>query len=111
MFIIGHDYAPNGREIAWETTGNGVQDLIQNQFLTNVILHAVGEQKKNNKHIKDNTTEEEFVRMRTERDKQLSAPNLLFPAIQFNMNGGKLLHKEDNGVHYFKLPLNTFKKD
>lgn len=48
--------------------------------------------------------------MRTDRDKQLSAPALLFPAIQFNMNGGRLLPKEDNGLHYFKLPLNSFKK-
>jgi glyoxylase-like metal-dependent hydrolase (beta-lactamase superfamily II) len=90
MFMC-HDYAHGGREIAWET--------------------SVGEQKKNNKHIQENTTEEEFVKMRTERDKRLSAPNLLFPAIQFNMNGGKLFHKEDNGVHYFKLPLNSFKTE
>jgi len=47
--------------------------------------------------------------MRTERDKQLSVPNLLFPAIQFNMNGGKLFRKEDNGLHYFKMPINSFK--
>lgn len=72
-------------------------------------LNTVGDQKTNNKHLKESISEEEFVRMRTERDKQLSVPNLLFPAIQFNMNGGKLFRKEDNGLHYFKMPINSFK--
>ncbi len=86
--FVGHDYAPDGREIAWETT--------------------VAEQRKSNKHVRDGIDEDTFVKMRTERDAELAVPGLLLPSIQVNIRAGKLPEPESNGVSYMKLPLNQF---
>ena len=88
--FVGHDYAPGGRELAWETT--------------------IGDQKKLNKHLKEGTTLEEFTKMRTERDQQLKAPGLILPALQININGSMLPDPEDNGTAYLKIPLGLFAK-
>mgnify|MGYP000209313819 CR=1 FL=1 len=80
-----HDYKAPGRdEYAWETT--------------------VGEEKKN-VHIKDGTSEAEFVSMREERDATLSAPRLLLPSIQVNIRAGRFPEAEQNGVHYLLIPV------
>lgn len=81
----GHDYQPNGRALEFKST--------------------IGEQKKNNLHIKTNTTREDFVKFRTERDKTLSAPRLLLPSIQINIDAGHLPPPEDNGTRYLKIPV------
>ncbi|WP_417593135.1 MBL fold metallo-hydrolase [Parasphingorhabdus sp.] len=82
-----HDYLPEGRdEYVWETT--------------------VEEQRKNNIHAHDGVTEDEFVKMRTERDKTLNMPRLILPSVQVNMRAGHLPPEEDNGVRYLKVPLN-----
>jgi glyoxylase-like metal-dependent hydrolase (beta-lactamase superfamily II) len=83
---VGHDYAPNGREIKFQTT--------------------IGESKKNNIQLKLDTTESEYIQFREARDKTLKAPRLLLPSIQVNIDGGKLPPREDNGKSYLKLPLN-----
>lgn len=83
-----HDYKAPGRDdYAWETT--------------------VGLQRDHNVHVKDGVTEEEFVAMRTSRDKTLSMPNLIMPSVQLNIRGGRLPDPEDNGVSYIKIPVNT----
>ncbi|MEM1047953.1 MAG: MBL fold metallo-hydrolase [Pseudomonadota bacterium] len=83
-----HDYGAGGkRDIAWETT--------------------VGEEREANIHVRDGVSEEEFVRMRTERDACLSMPKLIVPSIQTNMRAGALPPAEDNGTRYFKVPINT----
>lgn len=82
-----HDYAPGGRDYAWETT--------------------VAEERQRNIHVRDGVTEDEFVAMRTQRDKTLDMPNLLFPSVQVNMRAGELPPAEDNGIAYLKLPLNA----
>lgn len=88
MFLC-HDYKAPGRdEYRWETT--------------------VGEQKKSNIHVHEGVSEEEFVRMRTDRDKTLAMPRLLLPSVQVNMRAGHLPPAENNGVHYLKLPVNQF---
>jgi glyoxylase-like metal-dependent hydrolase (beta-lactamase superfamily II) len=85
--FLCHDYKAPGRdEYAWETT--------------------VAEQRKNNKHVRDGVTEDEFVAMREARDKTLSMPKLIIPSIQVNMRAGDLPEPEDNGVRYLKVPLN-----
>ena len=84
--FVCHDYGPDGRPIAWETT--------------------VAEQRARNKHVHEGVSEAEFVKMRTERDKCLSVPQLLIPSIQINMRAGELPPPEDNGVSYIKVPLN-----
>lgn len=86
--FVCHDYAPGGREHAWETT--------------------VAEQRRANKHVKDGVDEDAFVEMRTERDAELAMPGLLLPSIQVNIRAGQLPEPEDNDVAYLKLPLNQF---
>ncbi|MBV0912011.1 MBL fold metallo-hydrolase [Anianabacter salinae] len=81
-----HDYGPNGRDIAWETT--------------------VAEEKSHNIHVGGGKTKEDFVRFRTERDAQLDMPRLIIPSLQVNMKAGKLPEPEDNGTRYMKVPLN-----
>lgn len=82
-----HDYLPEGRdEYIWETT--------------------VEEQRKSNIHAHDGVSEDEFVKMRTERDKTLNMPRLILPSVQVNMRAGRLPPEEDNGMRYLKVPLN-----
>lgn len=81
-----HDYQPNGRDVAWETT--------------------VADQRAGNVHIKDGVGEDEFVAFRQARDKTLPAPALILPAIQVNIRGGHLPPPESNRTIYLKLPVN-----
>jgi len=87
--FVCHDYPPSNREAKWSTT--------------------VGEQKKNNIHVKDTISEDEFVRIRETRDKTLNMPNLIIPSIQVNMRAGNLPPSEDNGDIYLKIPINSMK--
>ncbi len=86
--FVGHDYAPGGREVAWETT--------------------VAEEREANRHVRDGIDEQAFVAMRTERDRALGVPALLLPSIQVNVRGGDLPEPESNGRAYLKIPLNAF---
>lgn len=82
-----HDYPPDGREPAWQTT--------------------VAEQRANNIHVHCGVNEEAFVTTRHARDKILEVPMLILPSIQINMRAGQLPPAEDNGEHYLKIPLNA----
>ena len=85
--FLCHDYkAPGRNHYAWETT--------------------VAEERANNVHVKDGVTEEQFVAMRTARDKTLGAPKLILPSIQINMRGGNLPPADDDGNVFLKVPLN-----
>ena len=86
MFIC-HDYRPGGRPAAWETT--------------------VGEQRAANIHIHDGITEAEFVALRTARDRTLSMPVLMIPAVQVNIRAGELPPPAANGVRYLQIPVNV----
>lgn len=81
-----HDYGPGGREIAWET--------------------SVRDEKSENIHVGNGKTKAEFVEFRTTRDAQLSMPKLIVPSLQVNMKAGELPAAEDNGLSYFKVPIN-----
>lgn len=83
---VCHDYPPQGREPACQTT--------------------VGEQRKSNIHVHDGVDEAAFVAMRTQRDAGLGMPNLLLPAIQVNVRAGHMPPVEENGVTYLKIPIN-----
>ena len=86
--FLCHDYKAPGRdEYAWETT--------------------VRQQRAENVHVQDGVTEEEFVAMRTSRDKTLAMPTLIMPSVQVNIRGGRLPAPEDNGVSYIKIPVNA----
>ena len=84
MFIC-HDYGPGGREIAWET--------------------SVAEQRKSNIHVRDGVSETEYVKMRTERDAQLSMPKLIIPSVQVNMRAGDMPEPDESGKRYLKVPV------
>ena len=84
--FLCHDYGTNGRPFAWETN--------------------VGEQRRNNPHVKDGMSEAEFVAMREARDAKLDVPVLLWPSVQVNMNAGNLPLPEANGTAYIRIPLN-----
>lgn len=84
--FTAHDYKAPGRDsYAWEST--------------------VAEQRARNPHVKDGTTEEEFVAMREARDAKLSPPALLVPSIQVNMRAGRFPPAESNGVRYLRIPV------
>jgi len=53
------------------------------------------------------TSDSDFVAMRQGRDKTLSVPDLLLPAVQVNIRAGRLPVAESNGRSYLKLPLNA----
>jgi glyoxylase-like metal-dependent hydrolase (beta-lactamase superfamily II) len=82
-----HDYKAPGRDhFVWETT--------------------IGGQRRDNLHVHDGITEDEFVAMREARDATLDMPRLILPSVQMNMRGGQFPPAEANGVSYLKLPLN-----
>jgi glyoxylase-like metal-dependent hydrolase (beta-lactamase superfamily II) len=62
---------------------------------------ALAEQKRGNIHVRDDTDAAKFIALRTTRDASLAVPKLLWPAIQFNIRGGRL---PANGA-FFKLPV------
>lgn len=85
-----HDYQPNGRKLEYLTT--------------------VAEEKRDNIHVNDAITEDEFVAMREARDATLDMPRLIFPSLQVNMRAGHFPDPEDNDTTYLKIPLQGVKK-
>lgn len=83
--FVGHDYQPNGRQLAFETT--------------------IGELMEKNIQLPASASEADFVAKREARDKTLSAPRLLLPSIQVNIFAGHLPEPESNGTRYLKTPL------
>ncbi len=81
-----HDYQPNGRALRY--------------------LCTVEEQKKDNIHINQYVSEEDYVKTRQTRDSGLSVPRLIYPSLQMNIRAGQLPQSESNKNHYLKLPLN-----
>lgn len=81
-----HDYPPNGRSPEFCST--------------------VGAEKSGNIHVHDGISEQQFVQMRTQRDKTLQMPTLILPSIQINIRAGHFPEPEDNGKSYLKIPLN-----
>lgn len=83
--FTGHDYRPGGREARWES--------------------SVGEQRRENLHLRDDPSEAVFVERRRRRDAELPMPRLILHALQVNMRGGRLPEPEDNGRVYLKIPI------
>ena len=81
----GHDYQPQGRAVAWETT--------------------IGRSKRDNPQLRATTSKAEFVAMRTARDRTLSPPRLLYPSIQVNIEAGRLPRPHANGARYLTIPI------
>lgn len=86
--FVCHDYGPGGREARCET--------------------SIGEQKRDNIHVREGVSGSDYARLRSERDATLSVPQLLLPALQINLRAGALPEPGDNGVRYLKIPLDRF---
>jgi len=69
---------------------------------------TVGEERLHNVHVGEGKCEQEFIKMRTERDATLSMPRLILPSVQVNMRAGHLPEPEENGQSYLKVPVNLF---
>ena len=67
---------------------------------------SLSEQKAHNIHVKRDTSEETFVKMRTERDATLPVPRLILPSLQVNIRAGNLPPPDSNGIRYMRMPLN-----
>ncbi|MDQ7733706.1 MBL fold metallo-hydrolase [Halomonas sp. SpR1] len=87
--FLCHDYKAPGRETFQHET-------------------SVAEQLNGNVHVHKGISEDEFVKMRTERDATLGMPRLIIPSVQVNMRAGAMPPAEDNGQVYLKVPLNFF---
>ena len=84
--FLCHDYKAPGRdEFRWETT--------------------VGVERRDNVHVHEGVTEDEFVAMRTARDRTLGTPKLMLPSVQVNMRAGRMPPAEADGRRYLKIPL------
>lgn len=81
----GHDYLPNGRSLRFMST--------------------IAEEKAQNIQLKAQTSEEEFIRFRSERDRGLEAPKLLLPSVQVNIDAGHLPKPSKNGKRYLRIPV------
>lgn len=81
----GHDYMPNGRPLKYMAT--------------------IAEEKCENIQLKAQTTLDEFLKFRTERDRTLAAPKLLLPSIQVNIDAGHLPAPDQAGKRYLRIPI------
>ncbi len=87
--LVGHDYRPNGRTLRYETT--------------------IGASKEKNVQLHQNTSRADFVKMRDARDATLTAPRLLYPSVQINVDAGRLPKPHADGRRYLNVPLNLKK--
>lgn len=83
--FTGHDYMPDGRAPQWEST--------------------VAEQKRANRHLANNPSQAEYVKLREARDATLPMPKLILHALQVNIRGGRLPKPEANGKIFLKIPV------
>lgn len=88
VFVL-HDYGTENRGLAWETT--------------------VGEQIRDNIHVGQGASEDDFVAKREARDATLPMPVLILPAVQVNIRAGHFPAPEDNGLRYLKIPVDEFR--
>lgn len=78
-----HDYLPGGRPATWQTT--------------------VAEQRASNIHVHDGVSEDEFVDMRTARDRTLAMPTLLLLSVQVNARAGHVIRLPAGCIFIYDL--------
>lgn len=83
--FLCHDYPANGVGALAQTT--------------------IGDEKRANTQLRHDTTVADYVGVRERRDATLPTPKLLWPAIQFNIRGGRLPPADASGHRLFKLPV------
>ena len=72
---------------------------------------TVEESMQSNIHLSAETSREDFVAMRTQRDGQLGLPRLILPSLQVNILGGAAPPADCNGISYLRIPFNRSFKD
>ncbi|KAH7058629.1 metallo-beta-lactamase superfamily protein [Macrophomina phaseolina] len=92
----GHVYPPADR------IQDGDQGGLQGQPRP---FAAIEEHRHVNRHVKDGTSEEDFVRWRQERDASLGSPRLLHHSLQFNIRAGKPPRPSLDGTVLLRMPL------
>lgn len=87
--FVGHDYGSDTRdEPEWEAT--------------------VAQHRAENRHVKDGTDRDDWIKRRNERDATLPLPDRIMAALQINLRGGRLPPSEADGHSYLKIPVNRF---
>jgi len=86
---VCHDYQPDGRALQNVCTVKGT--------------------KAHNIHVGQSVSKAAFITLREARDLTLDMPALILPALQVNMRAGNMPEPEDNGMSYFKIPINVFR--
>lgn len=66
---------------------------------------TIGEEREKNIHVRDGISKDEFVTLRTARDKTLDLPTYIFPSVQINGNAGTLVPGEFIKLSYNKKVL------
>ncbi len=82
--FVGHDYQPQGRELAFETT--------------------IAAEKTGNIQLPDGRSEEQFVEFRSSRDATLKMPRLIFQSVQVNINAGTF-YGADEQEGFLRIPV------
>ncbi|RVX74952.1 hypothetical protein B0A52_01229 [Exophiala mesophila] len=82
----GHDYPPEDQKgrVPWMT---------------------VRQQRDQNKHLKEDVTETDFVALRQQRDATLGPPKLLDQSLQINIRAGRLPRPSSSGLRMLHVPL------
>ena len=89
--FVGHDYGTaSRRHPEWEAT--------------------VARHRAENRHVRDGTLREDWLRIRDDRDATLPLPDRIMAALQINLRGGRLPPAEDDGHSYLKVPVNRFRQ-
>jgi glyoxylase-like metal-dependent hydrolase (beta-lactamase superfamily II) len=83
--FVCHDYGPDGRAVQGETT--------------------IAAQKAGNIHARAGVACEDFVALRTARDRTLALPALILPSVQVNIRAGQLPPPDADGHRYLRLPI------
>jgi glyoxylase-like metal-dependent hydrolase (beta-lactamase superfamily II) len=72
---------------------------------TALAQSSIADEKNGNAQLRAETGEAAYVDVRERRDATLPVPKLLWPAIQFNIRGGRLPARDADGRAFFRLPV------
>ncbi|KAJ6121622.1 hypothetical protein N7512_004087 [Penicillium capsulatum] len=86
-----HDYPPSN-----ESAGRDPVPFI-----------TVGDQRTLNKHLKNGSTEEDFVAWRNQKDRVMTEPPLIHQALQINIRGGKMPGRSHKGKAMLNYLVNV----
>ncbi len=57
--------------------------------------------------LQEETSKEDFIKMRDQRDSALDVPVLILPSVQVNICAGRLPQPQANDIAYLKIPVNV----